>query len=152
VSTFTERILVAVDTPEGSRHVVRAAAELAAALGADLHLVHVRLTRSTVQGRPVTPAQKDAMHGASEDLLDALAGEATRAGRAPVELHVRLGERVETELVRAQAELEAGLLVVGGGRGGGVVRRLFGDPGPTASTVRRSPGSVLVVRPPAADA
>jgi nucleotide-binding universal stress UspA family protein len=149
VSTFTERILVAVDTPEGSKHVVRAAAELARALDAELHLVHVRLTRSTVQGRPITPAQKEGMEVDSDRLLDGLAEEAERAGRAPAQRHVRLGERVETELVRAQAELAAGLLVVGVGHGGGTVRRLFGDLGQTTSTVRRSPGSVLVVRPPA---
>jgi nucleotide-binding universal stress UspA family protein len=148
VVKFTERILVAIDTPEGSRHVVRVAAELAEALDADLHLVHVRSTRATVQGRPVTPAQRDAMEQEGTRLLEQLAAEAADAGRAPSDQHLRVGDRIDRELVTLQAELEAGLLVVGVGRKGGVVRQLL--TGSDASgTVRRSPGSVLVVRDPA---
>jgi universal stress protein E len=147
VSKFTERILVAVDTLEGSRHVVRVAAELAAALDADLHMVHVRSTRASVQGRPVTPAQRESMQGEGAALLEDLAEEAARAGRGVAEQHLRLGERIDRELVDAQAELGAGLLVVGVGRGG-TVRQLLSGGGATG-TVRRSPGSVLVVRDPA---
>jgi universal stress protein E len=147
VSKFTERILVAVDTREGSRHVVRVAAELAAALDADLHMVHVRSTRATVQGRPVTPAQREGMQDEGTGLLEELSEEAARAGRGVAAQHLRLGERIDRELVDAQAELGAGLLVVGVGRGG-TVRQLLSGGGATG-TVRRSPGSVLVVRDPA---
>jgi nucleotide-binding universal stress UspA family protein len=148
VSKFTERILVAVDTPEGSRHVVRVAAELAAALDADLHMVHVRSSRATVQGRPVTPAQRESMEDEGTGLLEALAQEAERAGRPIVEHHLRIGDRIDRELVAVQDQLEAGLLVVGAGRQGGTVRQLLTGGGATG-TVRRSPGSVLVVREPA---
>jgi nucleotide-binding universal stress UspA family protein len=148
VSKFTERILVAVDTPEGSRHVVRVAAELAAALDADLHMVHVRSSRAPVQGRPVTPAQRESMEDEGAGLLEALAQEAERAGRPVVEQHLRIGDRIDRELVALQERLGAGLLVVGVGRQGGTVRQLLAGGGATG-TVRRSPGSVLVVRDPA---
>lgn len=148
MSKFTERILVAVDTPEGSRHVVRVAAELASALDADLHLIHVRSARSTVQGRPITPAQRETMEDAGGRLLEGLAAEAEAAGRPVVEQHLRIGERIHRELVDAQAELEAGLLVVGAGKGG-TASRLLSSAGGATGAVRRSPGSVLVVRDPA---
>jgi nucleotide-binding universal stress UspA family protein len=144
---LTSRLLVGVDTPADSRHLVRVATRLAAALEAELHLVHVRLTRSTVQGRPMTPAQRSTQQAEGERLLAALAEEAVAVGGQVAGQHVRFGDRIEQELVRAQEELAAGLLVVGTSRGGGVARRVLGTP--VAGTVRRSPGSVLVVREPA---
>jgi nucleotide-binding universal stress UspA family protein len=147
---LTSRVLVAVDTTEGSRHVVRVAAELAQALGAELHLVHVRLTRSTVQGRPMTPAQRETGQREAQQLLDRLAEVAREKGVTVAGTHVRFGDRVERTLTLAQEELSAGLLVIGTTRGGGVARRLVGTP--VSGTVRRSPGSVLVVRQPAGEA
>lgn len=144
---LTSRLLVGVDTPPDSHHVVRVAARLAVLLGADLHLAHVRLTRSTMQGRPMTPAQRETQQHDGEALLEALAGEAVDVGAAVAGRHVRFGERIERELAMLQDELDAGLLVLGASRGGGVARRLLSSP--VSGTVRRAPGSVLVVRPPA---
>jgi nucleotide-binding universal stress UspA family protein len=146
---LTSRILVGVDTPADSRHLVRVASRLASSLDAELHLVHVRLTRSTVQGRPMTPAQRDSQQQEGEQLLAALAEQAAAVGGEVAGQHVRFGERIERELVRAQEQLAAGLLVVGTSRDAGVARRLLGTP--VSGTVRRSPGSVLVVREPAGE-
>jgi nucleotide-binding universal stress UspA family protein len=152
MTTLTDRILVGVDTGADARHLVRVAAALAGALGAELHLVHVRLARSTVQGRPMTPAQRETGQHEAETLLATLAEEAEEAeeaGSAPTRTHVRFGEHIERELARAQEQLEAGLLVIGSSRRGGVARRLLGTP--SSGAVRRSPGSVLVVREPAGE-
>jgi nucleotide-binding universal stress UspA family protein len=147
--TLTSRVLVGVDTGGDSRHLVRIAAELAGTLGAELHLVHVRLTRSTVQGRPMTPAQRETGSEAAETLLADLAEEAAQKGTPVTDTHVRFGEQVERELALAQEQLEAGLLVIGSSRQGGVARRLLRTP--ASGAVRRSPGSVLVVREPAGE-
>jgi nucleotide-binding universal stress UspA family protein len=149
MAMLTDRILVAVDTGPDAHHLVRVAAELAGALDAELHLVHVRLARSTVQGRPMTPAQREAGQAEAEALLAALTGEAEAKGATVAQHHVRFGEHIERELALAQEQLEAGLLVIGSSRRGGVARRLLGTP--SAGAVRRSPGSVLVVREPAGE-
>ena len=149
MSTLTDRILVAVDIGADARHLVRVAAELATALDAELHLLHVRLSRSTVQGRPMTPAQRETGQEDAEALLAALAEGAETKGATIAQQHVRFGEHIERELAQAQDHLEAGLLVIGSSRRGGVARRLLGSP--SAGAVRRSPGSVLVVREPAGE-
>ena len=149
MTTLTDRILVGVDIGVDSRHLVRVAAELAGALDAELHLIHVRLARSTVQGRPMTPAQRETGQHEADALLAALAEEAETKGTAVTQHHVRFGEHIERELALAQDQLEAGLLVIGSSRRGGVARRLLGTP--SSGAVRRSPGSVLVVREPAGE-
>jgi nucleotide-binding universal stress UspA family protein len=149
MQTLTTRVLVGVDAGPDARHLVRIAAELAGALGAELHLVHVRITRSTVQGRPMTPAQRETQEAEAQALLAGLAEEAEHKGTPVTRSHVRFGEQIERELALAQEQLEAGLLVIGSSRQGGVARRLLRTP--ASGTVRRSPGSVLVVREPAGE-
>ena len=149
MTTLTDRILVGVDAGGDSRHLVRIAADLATALGAELHLVHVRLTRSTVQGRPMTPAQRDSGEQEARALLTSLTEEAEAKGATVAETHVRFAEHIERELVLAQEQLAAGLLVIGSSRQSGVARRLLRTP--VSGAVRRSPGSVLVVREPAGE-
>ena len=147
---LTNRVLAGVDTPADSRHLVRVAARLASLLDAELHLVHVHLTRSTVQGRPMTPAQRETQTKEGEQLLAELARDVADVGGEVAGQHVRFAEHIERELVRVQEKLAAGLLVVGASRDGGVARRLLGTP--VSAAVRRSPGSVLVVREPAGEA
>lgn len=147
MAALTHRVLVGVDASSDAAHLVRVSTELARHLGAELHLVHVRLTRSTLHGRPMTPAQREAQEAEGRQLLDRLAAEARTGDFEVTETHLRFGDRVDTELTRAQQELQAGLLVVGRSRTGGVASRLVGSP--ASATVRRSPGSVLVVREPA---
>lgn len=145
MALLAERILVAVETEHGSRHLVRVAAELAVSVDAELQLLHVRSVRSTLQGRPVTPAQREALAVEGRRVLDALAAVAAASGGTPAATHLRLAERIDDALARAQTDLGADLLIVGAGRGRTVGRLLGGG---AAGTVRRAPGSVLVVRDP----
>lgn len=78
--TLTDRILGGVDIGDDARHLVRVAAGLAGTLDAELHLLHVRLARSTVQGRPVPPAQRETGQHEAETLLAPLAEEADAKG------------------------------------------------------------------------
>jgi nucleotide-binding universal stress UspA family protein len=141
---FPTTIVVAVDRSAAARAALEAAAELSRATSSPLHLVHVATTSSTVLGRPVTPAQADAIESEGRALL-AEANERVRALGGDVESEsVRRAESVDRALVQVQDELGAGLLVIGATTGGTVARALLGSTPTTA--VRRSPGSVLVVR------
>jgi nucleotide-binding universal stress UspA family protein len=149
VLSFPTRVLVGVGRSGSSTAALEAATELCRATTSELHLVHVRSTSSTVMGRPVTPEQGSRMETEAAVVL-ARATDVVEAGGGEVSgTHVRFAERVERALALAQAELEAGLLVVGSSRGGTVARSLLGASGATG-TVARAGGSVLVVRAPSA--
>jgi nucleotide-binding universal stress UspA family protein len=143
---FPTAIVVAVDRSAAARAAVDAAAELARASDSPLHLVHVATSSSTVLGRPITPAQAEALEADARALLRAASERVQALGGRVASESVRRGESVDRELVAAQAELDAGLLVVGATTGGTVARALLGTTPTTA--VRRSPASVLVVRAP----
>lgn len=144
---FPTTVLVGVaDTPE-SHHAVHTAVELCRATGSPLHLAHVKLTSGLLRGRPMTPTQRTQADSEAQALLEDFRTTATDAGLAPSQLHVRYGEQVERELVRLQTELSAGLLVIGEGPTGGLASRMF-QSHHGSTTVQRSTGSVLVVRPP----
>jgi nucleotide-binding universal stress UspA family protein len=145
---FPTRVLVGVDGSASARFAIDAAVELCKATGSDLHLVHVKSTSSTVRGRPLTPGQGEGMDAEAQDLLERATDEVERQGGEVAGTHVEFAEHIDRALVRAQGELDAGLLVIGSSSGGRIARSLFG--GSSASgTVRRSGGSVLVARGPA---
>lgn len=146
---FPTTVLVGVDSTKESRHAVTAAVQLCLATGSPLHLVHVKLTSGMLRGRPMSPQQRSQSEDEGLMLLEQHGRQAAEAGLEPAKLHLRYAENTEHELARLQQQLVAGLLVIGEGSTGGLARRLFGTGG-GPSAVRRSPGSVMVVRPPEA--
>jgi universal stress protein A len=147
---FPTRVLVGVDGSASARFAIDAASELCRATGSELHLIHVKSTSSTVRGRPVTPAQGEAMDAEAEAMLDRAAQMVVAQGGSVAGTHVRFGEHIHHTLVEAQGQLDAGLLVIGSSHGGKVARSLFGGAGGAAgTTAQRSRGSVLVARGPA---
>jgi nucleotide-binding universal stress UspA family protein len=148
---FPTRIVVGVDGTRASEYALDAARELSTATGSELRLVHVKLTRSSLRGRPMTPALRETLEQEGASLLDRMRKRVEGDSGVVAGTHLRFGDRVERELVRAQAELGADLLVIAASRSGSLAQRLFGS-GPTvapAGTVRAASGSVLVVREPA---
>jgi len=144
---FPTPVLVGVDDTREAAHAVHTAVELCRATDSPLHVAHVKLTSGLLRGLPMTPSQRAQADAEAQALLDNFSALATEVGLAPTQRHVRYGEQVERELVRLQTELSAGLLVIGEGPAGGLASRMF-QPHHGPSTVQRSTGSVLVVRPP----
>lgn len=144
MTTFAHRVLVGVDASVGSREAVDTAIELCRATGAELHLVHVKLTSAVLRGRPPggPEGQRTTMREEGEGLLRRSREYAER--QYPVTgTHLRFGQRVDRVLSHAQDELEAPVLVIGASHAGATGRTL----GRTVTgTVRRAPGSVLVAR------
>jgi nucleotide-binding universal stress UspA family protein len=152
MSLFPTKVVVGVEVSNAAANAVDAARELCALSGSELHLVHVKLTRSSLRGRPLTPAQREAMEQEGQALLERTRTWVEDQGGAVAATHLRFAEQVESELVRAQEELGAGLLVISASRSPSLVQRLFGSGtvSAPAGPIRPSPGSVLVVREPAA--
>ncbi|MFA9428780.1 universal stress protein [Egicoccus sp. AB-alg2] len=137
-------VLVATDGSESSRAALLAAVDLCRATSSPLHLVHAKSTSPTLRGRPMTPGQRTATEDEGEQLLKREAEAAADAGWEVEGTHLRHGDSADRVIGQVQAELGAGLLVVAAGRSGSVAGRLLRPTG--AGTVRRAPGSVLVVR------
>jgi nucleotide-binding universal stress UspA family protein len=150
MATLPTKVLVAVDAGSASEHGLDSARELCAATGAELHLVHVQLTRASVRGRPMTPAQRAAAERDGTALLARLRARVEDAGGTVADTHLRFGESVERALVDAQRELDDALLVIPARRSARLVRRLASSGSPVApsAVVRRARGPVLVVREP----
>jgi nucleotide-binding universal stress UspA family protein len=101
-------IVVGTDGSQTARRAVVVAAELARALGAELHLVHGFRDPAAGQG---SPASGDRWREANEAVLaDALADPALEGVRA--QGHTVAGGAVEA-LVSVATETEADLIVVG---------------------------------------
>lgn len=142
---FPTRILVATDGSEASGAALAAACQLARATESELHLAYVVLTSSTIRGRPMTPAQREALEGEGARALDDASREARDRGCEVAAEHLRFGTRLDLALLRVQEDLEAGLLVVGSGSSGNLAQRLLSGEGDTG-VLRRSTRSVLLVR------
>jgi nucleotide-binding universal stress UspA family protein len=142
VTTFPARVLVGVDVSLGARAAVDAAVSLCQATGADLHLVHVKLTSALLRGRPAPTAASEVLEREGEELLARARAYAERV--CPVTgTHLRYAQRVDRALARVQDELDADVLVIGAGRPGDDRWHLGRT---VAATIRRAPRSVLVVR------
>jgi nucleotide-binding universal stress UspA family protein len=105
--------------------------------------VRVLVTSSTLLGRPISPTQAETLETEARRLLDEATAAVRSAGGEVASATIRQGEHLDRELVQAQEETGAGLLVIGATTGGTVARTLLSTP---TGAVRRSRGSVLVVR------
>jgi nucleotide-binding universal stress UspA family protein len=145
MAVFPTRILVGVERSRASDLAVDVAAELSRATGSELHLVHVKIIAGTIASRPVSSASQERLTDEGEALLADVRRRIEEGGGEVAGTHVRGGTSIDRALVHAQEELGAGLLVVGASGTGAVAQRLAG--GISTGTVRKAPGSVLVVRP-----
>jgi len=147
MSFFPTPVLVGVDDTPAGHHAVVAAAQLCAATGSHMHLVHVKLTSGTLRGRPMTPPQRERADAEAQELLDREAAQAADHNAEVVGAHIRYGERPEVVFTKLQQELEAGLLVIGARNRGTLARSLIADEAASpSSTVGRARASVWVVR------
>ena len=143
-----ERILLAVDGSEESGLAVRAAAELSARTGAEVHVAHVLPSPERMYGP----------HFYSADLKGSLLERVERDAREFLErqaekissldgkvggTHVVSGN-APAEIVKLAEELNTGLTVLGSRGLGGVRRALMGSV--SDSVVRHAHNPVLVVR------
>lgn len=147
------KILVAVDTAVASEHALDVAHELSDAIGAELHLVHVKVVSSSLRAprsHVMTPEQRALAEGEAKAVLDRMRERVEQRGGAIADTHVRYGQGIERELVRAQEETGAELLVVPARRAGSLPQRLAGGGSPVTPSglVRRARGSLLVVHEP----
>ncbi len=145
MSFFPTSVVVATDGTPESRHALEAAVELARATGSPLHLLHVRSSSGTLHGRPITPAQRETTEAEGHRLLEREAAAATELGLEVTGTHLRHGDPLARTMAEAAAELDAGVLVIGDSASGRLAQLLTSTASST-STVRRSKGSVLVVR------
>lgn len=144
MSFFPTTVIVGTDGSTESRQALEAAVELCRTTGSPLHLLHVKLTSGTLRGRPMTPTQRETTDTEGRLLLDREAVAAAELGMEVAGTHLRYGEHLERTMTAAAAELDAGLLVIGDSTSGRLAQ-LLTSTYPT-TTVRRSKGSVLVVR------
>jgi nucleotide-binding universal stress UspA family protein len=144
MSFFPTNVVVGTDGTPESRHALEAAVEVAGSTGSPLHLLHVRLTTRSLHGRPITPRQRKNTEAEGQELLAREADAAAELGLEVAGTHLRHGEHLARAMTDAAAELDAGLLVIGESSSGRLADLL--STSYSTGTVRRSKGSVLVVR------
>ena len=155
MSIFPAKILLAIDGSRGAELAGRAAAELAARTGSELHVVHVFgimpwypvFPEDTGPDEPEEPPAEEDRGWISErrarELLDEKAEKLGSLGGAVAEAHLREGGPAQ-EIVGLAEELGAGLIVVGSRGLGGIRRALLGNV--SDLVVRHAHCPVMVVR------
>ncbi|ABG06048.1 UspA [Rubrobacter xylanophilus DSM 9941] len=141
---FPEKVLLATDGSAGAALALRAAADLCAGAGSELHVVHVLRTFEPVpslEGGPAADAPPRTRE--ARELLSGEVAAAASAVGGEVEGHLREG-RPEEEICALARELGAGLIVVGR-RGLGTVERLVTG-SVSEGVVGLAPCPVLVVK------
>lgn len=135
------RILCAVDFSPASAVALDRAHELAARLGATLHVLHAWEVRTRLVDDPraqpeaIVERRRAALSAAIADLGDAV----------PIETHFVRGEGA-SEILRHAGELDAGLVVIGNLGRSNLARFMIGTV--AERVVRASERPVLVVRAP----
>lgn len=139
----TRSILIATALSPISDHVLRAAADLAEASGADLHVIHVHDSRDSRFAGEWAVEKQRRVHEARLGLLDLL----QRTGFEGKVASARLGFDVpyRTILERAK-EVDADLLVIGPHRGLALHSRVLGTTADRLVRTARMP--VLIVQEP----
>jgi nucleotide-binding universal stress UspA family protein len=146
------KVLVAVDAATASEHALDTARELCVRIGAELHLVHVKVVSSSMRSPRSavrTPAQRAAAEGEAHAVLSRMRKRVEEHGGTVADVHVKFSKGIERGLAEAQEALDADLLVVPGRRTGPLAKRLSAGGSPVVPTglIRRARRSVLVVQP-----
>ena len=142
--TFATRILFATDGSPTAALARERAVELVRFTGAQLHVVHVALASPWTSPRPLGEQHRRRLLDEARPVLDAEVAALREAGVDAIP-HLRLG-RPPHEVLRAQDETEADLVVLGSRGLNAFSRVLLGDDAETI--LRHAPCDVLVVRPP----
>lgn len=143
-ASMYETVLVATDSSDESRAALAHAVDLAAAVGATVHVVTVL----EVRGNPMTfgVGEVDALSDAAEDLLAEL--RAVHDGRpVDIESTILRGKPANT-LLEYAAEIEADIIVAGQRGAGGITGTLLGS---TTDRLARLTDRPLVVVPAESD-
>jgi nucleotide-binding universal stress UspA family protein len=145
VDDLPKKILVATDGSAGAETAARRAAEMARALGSELHVVHVipvtqpyHLVSDDAEGPSLY--EEDSLR--ARELLERQVNSIETSGAGVAEAHVRTGEP-DAEIVSLGEELDVDLIVVGS-RGLSSLRRPIGSV--SSSIVAHAHCPVLVIR------
>jgi nucleotide-binding universal stress UspA family protein len=145
MESAVRRVLVATDGSPDAALATRAAADLAARAGAELHVVHgwqpLEAGIAVYPGMPVVNFRAEYARDARA-LLDAEVARLAAAGVAP-RAHLREG-RPDDEVLAVGREIGADLIVTGSRGRGAIARLVLGSV--ADGVVRGAPCPVLVVR------
>ncbi len=141
---FPTRILLAVDGSEEAERAAVIALELAEKTGSELHLVHVGVEYHLLVHDYVKTSEYEQIKEDRRKVLGEQVELIEGRGGAVAGAHLRMGDRVDVEVVDLAEELEAGLVVVGNRGLGRMERSLLGSA--SGSIVRHAHCPVLVVR------
>jgi nucleotide-binding universal stress UspA family protein len=146
-------VLAPVDNDTAFGHSVDAANELAAAIGAELHLVHVKVIQRSmraVRGPMMTPTERSRAEAEAQEILDRMRRRVEGNGGSVAGAHIRFSDGVERGLIESQERVGADLLVVPGRLQLPLPQRMRRGPAPvsTGALLRHATCSVLVVQPP----
>lgn len=139
-----ERILLATDGYSDAVRASRTAEELAQRIGAELHVVHVGLQWNLVLHDYVSPAQYERLKDERQRMLDREVEEIEARGFRVARSHLRMGRRVDEEVIRLAEEIGAGMIVVGSRGLGPMSRALVGSD--SSNIVHHAHCPVLVIR------
>jgi nucleotide-binding universal stress UspA family protein len=127
-------ILVAVDLTESSSEVLRSAADLALASGAQLNIVHAHEEPALAVERDLLASQRK-VHEKRKGLMDALGADLPRSVAVGT-VRVQIGSAADVILAESR-ETEADVIILGVHRNRGIADRLLGS---TAELVLRHAG------------
>jgi universal stress protein A len=138
-------LLVPYDFSAHSEAALATARELAARLGADLHLLHVmpEPTYATGGADGLAPTVREDLRAGAESMLSAVAS-SIDDGPSAVEARVRDGGDVVDEICRAASAIDAYLIVMGTHGRAGIAHAVLGSV--AERTLRQAPCPVLTVR------
>lgn len=139
------KILAAVDGSREAEAAALKAAELARITGSGLHLVHVGIEYFLFAYDYVSPDQLERLKQERQAVLDEQRRKLEDSGARVEDAHMRMGRRVDEEVIELATELGVGLIVTGSRGHSALGRALMGSD--SDSIVRHAHCPVLVVRP-----
>ncbi|MGF1473290.1 MAG: universal stress protein [Rubrobacteraceae bacterium] len=139
------KILAAVDGSREAEAAALKAAQLARVTGSELHLVHVGIEYYLFVHDYVSPAQFERLKQERQAVLDEQLRKLEASGIGVEDAHVRMGHRVDEEVIKLAGELGARLIVTGSRGRTALSRVVMGSD--SDSIVRHAHCPVLVIRP-----
>jgi len=143
MENYPAKILVASDGSDASAKALEHAAQLAAAVGTELHLVLVGLISPWTHPDAMSDNQLERIRKETRDRLSHERQKLEKMGVSEVHAHERLG-KVGTEIVRLSEEIDVGTIVIANRGMGSLKRMLLGSD--AEDVVRHASCAVVVVR------